>query len=36
MLVVGLATHTTPKESLRGVRILPDVGLGQIGVHGAF
>jgi hypothetical protein len=36
MLVVGLATHTTPKESLRGVRIVPDVGFGQLGVHGAF
>ncbi len=36
MLVVGLATHTSPKDSLRGLRIVPDIGLGQLGVHGAF
>ncbi len=36
LLVVGLVTHTSPKESLRGVRVLPDLGLNQIGVHGAF
>jgi hypothetical protein len=36
LLVVGLVTHTSPKESMRGMRILPDLGVDHIGVTGAF
>jgi len=36
LLIVGLVTHTSPKDSLHGVRILPDLGLNHVGVTGAF
>jgi hypothetical protein len=36
LLIVGLVTHTTPKDSMRGLRILPDLGLNHFGVTGAF
>jgi len=36
LLVVGLVTHTTPKDSMRGLRILPDLGVNHWGVTGAF
>ncbi len=36
LLVVGLVTHTSPKDSMRGLRILPDLGLNHVGVTGAF
>ncbi len=35
LLVVGLVTHTSSSE-LRGLRIVPQIGLGQVGVSGAF
>jgi hypothetical protein len=36
LLIVGLVTHTSPKESMRGLRILPDLGIDHVGVTGAF
>jgi hypothetical protein len=36
LLIVGLVTHTSPKDSMRGLRILPDLGLNHVGVTGAF
>jgi hypothetical protein len=36
LLVIGLVTHTSPKESMRGLRILPDLGLNHVGLTGAF
>lgn len=36
LLIVGLVTHTEPKDSMRGLRILPDLGLNHVGVTGAF
>jgi len=36
LLVIGLVTHTPPKESMRGLRILPDLGVDHVGVTGAF
>jgi hypothetical protein len=36
LLVVGLVTHTSSKESMRGIRIVPDLGFDHIGVSGAF
>jgi hypothetical protein len=36
LLIVGLVTHTSPKESMRGLRIIPDLGVDHVGVSGAF
>lgn len=36
LLIVGLVTHTSPKESMRGLRVLPDLGVNHFGVTGAF
>ena len=36
MLIVGLVTHTSPKDSMRGLRILPDLAFDHVGVTGAF
>ena len=36
LLIVGLVTHTPAKDSMRGLRILPDLGLQHVGVTGAF
>ena len=36
LLVIGLVTHTSSKDSMRGLRILPDLGMNHAGVSGAF
>ncbi len=36
ILIVGLVTHTSPKESMRGLRIVPDLAFDHVGVSGAF
>jgi hypothetical protein len=36
LLIVGLVTHTSPSNSMRGLRILPDLGMNHVGVTGAF
>jgi hypothetical protein len=35
LLVIGLLTHTSPKETSR-VRVMPHIGFGELGVRGAF
>jgi hypothetical protein len=36
LLIVGLVTHTSSNDSLRGLRILPELGVDHVGVSGAF
>ncbi len=36
LLSVGVLTHTSRRDRAQGFTVVPDVGFGQIGLHGAF